>query len=52
MGITSGFSTISQKVCNTNMYNISLERCSYSASTRVNYIKIHVEIIEILQVKD
>ena len=36
----------------TNMYNISLERCSYSVSTRVNYIQIHVEITEILQVKD
>ena len=34
------------------MYNISLERCSYSASAHVNYIKIHAKIIKILQVKD
>ena len=33
------------------MYNISLERCSYSASAHVNYIKIHAKIIKILQVK-
>ena len=34
------------------MYNISLERWSYSASAHVHYIKIHAEMIEILQVKD
>ena len=34
------------------MYNISLERCSYSASAHVDYIKIYSEIMEILQVKD
>ena len=46
------FNNISESMYLTNMYNISLERCSYSASTRVNYIKIHAAIIEILQVKD
>ena len=34
------------------MYYISFERCSYSTSAHVNYIKIHAQMIEILQVKD
>ena len=35
----------------TNMYYISLERCSYGTSAHVNYIKIHAEMFEILQLK-
>ena len=52
VSITSSFSPISQKLIPTNMYYISLERYSYSASTHVCYIKCHAEMTEILQVKD
>ena len=43
------FNNISESI---SMYYISLERCSFSASAHVSYIKIYSEIMEILQVKD
>ena len=46
------FNNISESMQLTNMYNMSLERCYYSASADVCCIKILAEMTEILQVKD
>ena len=46
------FTNISITMLPTNMYYISLERSLYRASASVYCIKIHVEIKELLEVKD
>ena len=46
------FNNILESMSLTNMYNISLERYSYSASAHACCIKIHAEITEILEVKN
>ena len=46
------FTNISETMCPTNMYHISLERSFYSASAHVCCIKIHVEIKKLLQVNN
>ena len=46
------FTNISKTMWPTNMNHISLEKLFYSASAHVCCIKIHVEIKELLQVKD
>ena len=46
------FTNISESMCPTNMYHISLERSFYNASAHVCCIKIHAKIKKLLQVKD